>query len=311
MANRRRRRRFSEHLNREVSSTHIYRLNTTRRLVLDSFAVTLTLSDCMNGSSWFMARLGDHCHRTFSVAEVVTGKIRGGVTELTTWQGGGGFRYYTCPSLIQEGEFGQLGHNKVLQPRNMARRAWQARMASLCTIAVHTRTGHAENDFIYVHHARDAGQFWSSWSDEVRSQRIIVILLRYAFEFANRVISPNLLLKKYAWPLCQVRIWGKGRLQLEIQASARTADQSERSNLRPGLPPEPAKKQTHKPASSATCRYFGFGGRSMSRCSFSEARPDDEPEPRASSFSTSTEDGRRDVSQFASAEGTVWLTERC
>ena len=62
-----------------------------------------------------MVELGEHCHTHIipRLQKVIAGEDKGGVTESTGWQGGGGFRYYTlAPSLIVNDRWG----NSVINP---------------------------------------------------------------------------------------------------------------------------------------------------------------------------------------------------
>lgn len=74
-------------------------------LVLDSFAGSGTTGAVAHkmGRRWIMIELGEHCttHIIPRLQKVINGEDKGGVTELTDWKGGGGFRYYyLAPSLV-------------------------------------------------------------------------------------------------------------------------------------------------------------------------------------------------------------------
>ena len=66
-------------------------------LVLDSFAGSGTTGAVAHkmGLRWIMVELGEHCHTHIipRLQKVIAGEDKGGVTESTGWQGGGGFRY--------------------------------------------------------------------------------------------------------------------------------------------------------------------------------------------------------------------------
>ena len=96
-------------------------------LVLDSFAGSGTTGAVAHkmGLRWIMVELGEHCHTHIipRLQKVIAGEDKGGVTESTGWQGGGGFRYYTlAPSLIVNDRWG----NSVINP-NTTLRNWPKR----------------------------------------------------------------------------------------------------------------------------------------------------------------------------------------
>lgn len=80
-------------------------------IVLDSFAGSGTTGAVAHKMrrKWIMIELGDHCdtHIAKRLQMVLDGEDEGGITEATSWKGGGGFRYFTlAPSLIETDRFG-------------------------------------------------------------------------------------------------------------------------------------------------------------------------------------------------------------
>jgi adenine-specific DNA-methyltransferase len=76
-------------------------------LVLDSFAGSGTTGAVAHkmGRRWLMVELGEHCHTHIipRLSKVIDGEDPGGVTDSTSWKGGGGFRYFRlAPSLPNE-----------------------------------------------------------------------------------------------------------------------------------------------------------------------------------------------------------------
>jgi adenine-specific DNA-methyltransferase len=67
-------------------------------IVLDSFAGSGTTGAVAHkmGRRWIMVEVGEHCHTHIipRMKKVIDGSDAGGVTEITGWRGGGGFRYY-------------------------------------------------------------------------------------------------------------------------------------------------------------------------------------------------------------------------
>ena len=83
-------------------------------LVLDSFAGSGTTGAVAHkmGRRWIMVELGEHCHTHIipRLKKVIDGEDKGGVSESTGWQGGGGFRYFSlAPSLLEKDRWGELG----------------------------------------------------------------------------------------------------------------------------------------------------------------------------------------------------------
>jgi adenine-specific DNA-methyltransferase len=82
-------------------------------LVLDSFAGSGTTGAVAHkmGRRWIMVELGEHCHTHIvpRLRKVIDGEDPGGVTQVTGWQGGGGFRYYElAPTLLATDRWGNL-----------------------------------------------------------------------------------------------------------------------------------------------------------------------------------------------------------
>jgi adenine-specific DNA-methyltransferase len=82
-------------------------------LVLDSFAGSGTTGAVAHkmGRRWIMVELGEHCHTHIvpRLQKVIDGQDPGGVTQATSWAGGGGFRYYElAPTLLATDRWGNL-----------------------------------------------------------------------------------------------------------------------------------------------------------------------------------------------------------
>ena len=73
--------------------------------MLDSFAGSGTTGAVAHkmGRRWIMVELCEHCHTHIipRLKKVIDGEDNGGISKSVSWQGGGGFRYYSlAPSLI-------------------------------------------------------------------------------------------------------------------------------------------------------------------------------------------------------------------
>lgn len=80
-------------------------------LVLDSFLGSGTTCAAAHkmGRRWIGVELGSHCytHCIPRMQSVVDGLDSGGITKLTNWQGGGGYKFYElAPTLIVKDRFG-------------------------------------------------------------------------------------------------------------------------------------------------------------------------------------------------------------
>jgi adenine-specific DNA-methyltransferase len=80
--------------------------------VLDSFAGSGTTGAVAQkmGRRWIMVELGMHCHTHIipRLRKVVDGNDPSGITEVTGWKGGGGFKYYHLAEtlLLKDKELG-------------------------------------------------------------------------------------------------------------------------------------------------------------------------------------------------------------
>ena len=175
-------------------------------LVLDSFAGSGTTGAVAHkmGLRWIMVELGEHCHTHIipRLQKVIAGEDKGGVTESTGWQGGGGFRYYTlAPSLIVNDRWG----NSVINPEYNAAQLAEA-LAKLEGFSYAPsevqwwQHGHSsERDFIYVTTQNPSAEQLQALSDEVGSDRSLLVCCA-AFHGVTAAKAnerwPNLTLKK-------------------------------------------------------------------------------------------------------------------
>ena len=86
-------------------------------LVLDSFAGSGTTGAVAQkmGRKWIMVELEETCHTHIipRLQKVINGEDQGGISKPVSWQGGGGFRYYTlAPSLLEKDKWGNWVVNK-------------------------------------------------------------------------------------------------------------------------------------------------------------------------------------------------------
>jgi len=195
-------------------------------LVLDSFAGSGTTGAVAHKMDrrWIMVELGEHCHTHIipRLKKVIDGEDKGGVTESTGWQGGGGFRYYRlAPSLIVHDRWG----NPVINPEYNAAQLAEAlaKLEGFSYAPSETRWwqhGHSsERDFIYVTTQNLAAEQLQALSDEVGSdQSLLVCCAAFRGVTAARAAErwPNLTLKKIPKMVLARCEWGHDDYSLNV-----------------------------------------------------------------------------------------------
>lgn len=191
-------------------------------LVLDSFAGSGTTGAVAHkmGRRWIMVELGEHCHTHIipRLRQVIDGEDKGGVTEATGWQGGGGFRYFKlAPSLLEKDKWG----------REVISKAYNAEMLAeaLCKIegftyapsdSVYWQQGAStERDFIYVTTQSLSPRQIDALSEEVGEGRTLLVLCA-AFR-RNTSAWPNLTVKKIPNHIRARCEWGHDDYSLNVE----------------------------------------------------------------------------------------------
>lgn len=192
-------------------------------LVLDSFAGSGTTGAVAQkmGRRWIMVELGDHCHTHVipRLQKVIDGEDKGGVTESTGWQGGGGFRYYKlAPSLMKKDQW----DNWVINPEYNQEMLVEA----MCKLEGYTYTpseteywNHgkgSETDFIYVTTQTLTDQQLQAISGEVGEGRTLLIIAS-AWRSKNIDRFINLTLKKIPNSIIKACEWGHDDYSLNVQ----------------------------------------------------------------------------------------------
>ena len=192
-------------------------------LVLDSFAGSGTTGAVAHkmGRRWIMVELGEHCHTHIipRLKKVIDGEDKGGVTESTGWQGGGGFRYYKlAPSLMKKDQWG----NWVINPEYNQEMLVEA----MCKLEGYTYTpseteywNHgkgSETDFIYVTTQTLTDQQLQAISEEVGEGRTLLIIAS-AWRSKNIDRFTNLTLKKIPNSIIKACEWGHDDYSLNVQ----------------------------------------------------------------------------------------------
>ena len=180
----------------------VFRLSTDPGdCVLDSFAGSGTTGAVAQklGRRWIMVELGEqiHTHIIPRLKKVIDGTDQGGISKAVDWKGGGGFRYYRlAPSLLEKDKWGNWVINKEYNAAMLAE--------ALCKLegfryapsdAIYWQHGHStERDFVYVTTAHLTHDQLQQLSDEVGSDRTLLVLCT-AFR-ARADQFPNLTAKK-------------------------------------------------------------------------------------------------------------------
>lgn len=191
-------------------------------LVLDSFAGSGTTGAVAHKMKrrWIMVELGEHCHTHIipRLQKVINGADKGGVTESTGWQGGGGFRYFSlAPSLLEKDRWGNWVVNKEYNAEMLA--------AAICKLEGFTyapsdthywQHGHStETDFIYVTTQTLNADQLQALSDDVGDEKSLLVCCSAFKGDANRY--PNLTLKKIPKMVLTKCEWGHDDYSLNVE----------------------------------------------------------------------------------------------
>lgn len=202
----------------------------TGDIVLDSFAGSGTTGAVAHKlrRRWIMVEVHDHCHTFVAprLQKVINGQDPGGVTDPTSWKGGGGFRYYRlAPSLLERDKWGNWVINKAYNAAMLAE--------ALCKLegfvyapneAVYWEHGHStERDFIYVTTQHLTHEQLLQLSADVGPERSLLVMCT---AFRGKVDAyPNLTIKKIPKTVLARCEWGHDDYSLEV------------ANLAPAPPP--------------------------------------------------------------------------
>lgn len=208
-------------------------------LVLDSFAGSGTTGAVAHkmGRRWIMIELGDHCHTHIipRLQRVIGGDDKGGVTEITGWKGGGGFRYYAlAPSLLEKDKWGNLVVSKKYNAEQLSQ--------ALCKLEGFTYSpsetfywqhGYStENDFIYITTQTLTSEQLRVLSNEVGSGSSLLVLCK-AFH-GKTEDYPNLTLKKIPNAVLLKCEWERDDYSLNVENLPMMQERVEqRKNIKP------------------------------------------------------------------------------
>jgi adenine-specific DNA-methyltransferase len=190
-------------------------------LVLDSFAGSGTTGAVAHKMArrWIMVELGEHAHTHIipRLKKVIDGQDPGGVTDTTSWKGGGGFRYYRlAPSLLERDKWGNWVINRAYNAAMLAE--------ALCKLegfvyapneAVYWEHGHStERDFIYVTTQHLTHEQLLQLSADVGSERSLLVMCTAFRRKADAYL--NLTIKKIPKTVLTRCEWGRDDYSLEV-----------------------------------------------------------------------------------------------
>ena len=219
-------------------------------LVLDSFAGSGTTGAVAHkmGRRWIMIELGDHAvtHVVPRLQKVIDGEDKGGVTEATGWQGGGGFRFYTlAPSLLEADKWGRWvisrDYNAAMLAEAMCKHMGFTYAPSQ-DVAEYWRHGFSsERDFIYVTTLSLTHDQLRAISEDVGPERTLLICCK-AFN-ARAEDFDNLTIKKIPHAILARCEWGKDDYSLKIASlPEREPSQTPTPDAKPAAPARKGKK---------------------------------------------------------------------
>ncbi|QEY65820.1 site-specific DNA-methyltransferase [Metapseudomonas lalkuanensis] len=190
-------------------------------IVLDSFGGSGTTGAVAHkmGRRWIMAELGEHAvtHIAPRMKNIILGADKSGVTEVESWKGGGGYRFFKlAPSLLQKDKWGNLVINKDYRPEMLAEAMCKHFNYTYAPSAEHYwMHGKAtENAFIYVTTNSLTFDQLKALSDEVGEERSLLICCM-AYEGAGDSLT-NLTIKKIPRVVLDRCEWGKDDYSLKI-----------------------------------------------------------------------------------------------
>lgn len=194
--------------------------------VLDSFGGSGTTGAVAHkmGRRWIMVELGEHCHTHIipRLKKVVDGADSGGITEAVDWKGGGGFRYYRlAPSLLEKDKWGQWVISKEFNATMLAEAACKLEGFTYApSDTLYWQHGHStERDFIYVTTQHLSADQLAQLSDEVGSERTLLVLCA-AFRAGTKNMGekfPNLTVKKIPKQVLSRCEWGHDDYSLKVE----------------------------------------------------------------------------------------------
>jgi adenine-specific DNA-methyltransferase len=209
-------------------------------LTLDSFAGSGTTGAVAQKMArrWIMIELGGHCHTHIipRLQKVIDGDDKGGITEATNWQGGGGFRYFSlAPSLLEKDRWGNWVVNKDYNAEMLAAAICKLEGFAYAPSDTHYwQHGHStETDFIYVTTQTLNADQLQALSDDLGDEKSLLVCCSAFKGDANRY--PNLTLKKIPKMVLTKCEWGHDDYSLNVANLPMAAPRFVEANPSTGL----------------------------------------------------------------------------
>jgi adenine-specific DNA-methyltransferase len=207
-------------------------------LVLDSFAGSGTTGAVAHkmGRRWIMVELGAHCrtHIIPRLQKVIDGADKGGVTQVSNWKGGGGFRYFRlAPSLLERDKYGNWVISKDYNPAMLAEAMCKHLGFTYApSEADYWNHGHStETDFIYVTTQKLTHDALRRISEDVGPDRTLLVCCK-AFS-SNTDRFDNLTVVKIPQSILKKCEWGRDDYSLAIAKLPEAADDAEEDEAPP------------------------------------------------------------------------------
>lgn len=211
-------------------------------LVLDSFAGSGTTGAVAHkmGRRWLMIELGEHCHTHIipRLKKVIDGDDSGGVSKVTGWKGGGGYRYYRlAPSLLEKDKYGNWVISKEYKPEMLAEAMCKHmgfNYAPSQNPEEYWSHGFStETDFIFVTTQNLTHQALAKIAEDVGPARSLLICCK-AFN-AKPEAFENLTIKKIPHAVLKKCEWGHDDYSLNVANLPMAADDEDEH---PSVPPD-------------------------------------------------------------------------
>lgn len=185
-------------------------------LVLDSFAGSGTTGAVAHKMrrKWIMIELSKNCHSHIipRMRKVIEGADPGGVTELTGWMGGGGYRYFTlAPSLLVKDKWNRPIINTAYNAHMLAEAVCKLEGFTFRpSRTLYWQHGYStEQDFIYVTTASFTARQIAALSDAVGSNRtLLVMCTAFKLPAGHADTCTNLTFKKIPRHILLMCEWG-------------------------------------------------------------------------------------------------------
>ncbi len=191
-------------------------------LILDSFAGSGTTGAVAHkmGRRWIMVELGGHAktHIAARLRKVVDRTDLGGVTPVSGWTGGGGFRFMRlAPSLMQKNAFGHWVISRDYNPEMLAEAVCKHLGFKYAPKPEHWwMMGHStERDFICVTTASLTHEELRVISEEVGTERTLLLCCK-AFLTKAKDAFENLTITKIPDAILNRCEWGQDDYSLRV-----------------------------------------------------------------------------------------------